>query len=147
LSRSRLASLELGFGPRLLLRRLTRRLGPRFAARWGSLAPRLGPRLTARWRSLAPRLGARWRGLSAPPLFRGRAALRFHRPRGLGPIGLLGPIAPLGTGLVPVLGLIRPIATIGLPGPVAMIGLIGPIAMIGLVGPAAVPAIVVPLVR
>src|SRR6266576_3122537 len=106
--RSRLAPLQLGFGSRLLLRRLTRGFGPR---------------LTARRRSLAARLGARWRGLSAPPLFRGRAALRFRRPR-----RLLGPVAPLGTWLVPVIGLIRPVA------------------MIGLVGPTTVPAIVIPLV-
>jgi len=140
LSRSRLSPLELGFGPRLLLRRLTLRLGAR---------------LTARWRSLATRLGARWRGLSAPPLFRGRAALRFRRSRRLfGPVEPIGPVAALGTGLVPVIGLIRPVAMIALVGPVTpvrtglvpVIGLIRPVAMIGLVGPTTVPAIVIPLV-
>ena len=95
------------------------------------------------------RLGARWRGLSAPPFFRGRAALRFRRPR-----RLLGPVAPLGTWLVPVIGLIEAVAMIALVGPVTpvrtglvpVIGLIRPVAMSGLVGPTTVPAIVIPLV-
>src|SRR6266480_5417680 len=131
LSRSRLSPLELGFGPRLLLRRLTLRLGAR---------------LTARWRSLAARLGARWRGLSAPPFFRGRAALRFRRPRRrCGPVEPIGPVVALGAGLVPVIGLIRPVAMIALVGPVTPVwtGLVG---VIGLVGPTAVSAIVIPLV-
>src|SRR6266513_368999 len=117
LSRSRLASFELGFAPRLLLRRLTLLLGPR---------------------------------LSARSLFRGRPALRLRRPS-----GLLGPVAPLRTGLVPLIGLIGPGAMIGLIRPGSRIGLIGPgpmirlvrlVAMIGLVGPPAVATIVVPMV-
>jgi len=101
------------------------------------------------------RLGARWRGLSAPPFFRGRAALRFRRPRRLfGPVEPIGPVAALGAGLVPVIGLIRPVAMIALVGPVTpvwtglvpVIGLVGAVATIGLVGPTAVSTIVSPLV-
>src|SRR5207253_9292288 len=59
------------------------------------------------------------------------------------------------TGLVPVIGLLRPVVMLGLPGPVAMLGLVrpvatlglvGPIAMLGLVGPTAAPAVVVSLI-
>jgi len=51
----------------------------------------------------------------------------------------------LGAGLVPVIGLIRPVAMIALVGPVTPVwtGLVG---VIGLVGPTAVSAIVIPLV-
>ena len=43
-------------------------------------------------------------------------------------IALVGPVTPVRTGLVPVIGLIRPVA------------------ISGLVGPTTVPAIVIPLV-
>jgi len=60
----------------------------------------------------------------------------------------------LGAGLVPVIGLIRPVAMIALVGPVTpvwtglvpVIRLVGAVATIGLVGPTAVSAIVIPLV-
>src|SRR5713101_1391867 len=132
LCRSRLAPLELGFGPGLVLRGLTLRLGPRLIAR----GRRLASRLTARGRSLAPRLGARGRRVSAPALFRGRSALRLHK-------GPRGPVQT--TGLVPVIGLVRPVAMIGLVGPVgpvAMIALARPVPLIGLVGPTAAAAVV-----
>src|SRR5882672_1377557 len=123
LCRSRLASLELGFGARLLL--------------WG-LTLRFDPRLTTRWGSLAARLGAPWRRVSAPPLFRNSSALWLRRRLHwlLGPVGLIRPVAPLGTpGLVAVIGLVRPVPVIGLVGSVAMLGLVRSVAMIGLVGP------------
>src|SRR5947199_5543244 len=131
LFRSRLAPLELGFGPGLVLRGLTLRLGPRLTARG--------------WR-LASRLTARGRRVSAPGLLRGRSALRLRR-------GPRGPVQT--TGLVPVIGLVRPVVMLGLPGLVAMLrlvrlvatlGLVGPIAMLGLVGPTAAPAVVVSLI-
>ena len=134
LCRSRLAPLELGFGAWLLL--------------WG-LTLRLDPRLTTRWGSLASRLGARWRRVSASPLFRDSSALWLRRrPHGLlGPVGLVRPVAPLGTpGLVAVIGLVRPVALIALVRPVPMIGLVGPVPTIGLVVPTISAAIVVPLV-
>jgi len=114
--RSRLAPLELGFGARLLL--------------WG-LTLRLDPRLTTRGGSLASRLGARWRRVSASPLFRDSSALWLRRR----PHGLLGPV-----------GLVRPVALIALVRPVPMIGLVGPVPTIGLVVPTISAAIVVPLV-
>src|SRR6185437_12932992 len=125
LCRSRLAPLELGIAAGLLL--------------WG-LTLRLDPRLTTRWGSLASRLGARWRRVSAPPLFRDSAALWLRRrPHGLlgsvwpvGPGGLIRPVAPLGTpGLVAVIGLVRPVAVIRLLRPVAVIALVRPVPMIG----------------
>src|SRR5947199_9528388 len=129
LFRSRLAPLELGFGPGLVLRGLTLRLGPRLTARgW-----RLASRLTARRRCLASRFGARGRRVSAPGLLRGRSALRLRR-------GPRGPVQT--TGLVPVIGLVRPVATLGLVRPVAMITLARPIALVGLVGPTAAAAVV-----
>src|SRR5439155_17976850 len=101
LARSRLAPLELGLGPRLLFRGLTLRLRPRLAARCGYLSPRLG---------------ARWRRLSAPPLFRDRAALRLRRPRGL--LGPLRSLRPIGTitlvralGILVMLGPLRTVPT------------------------------------
>src|SRR6185437_7615825 len=119
LCRSRLAPLELGIAARLLL--------------WG-LTLRLDPRLTTRWGSLASRLGARWRRVSAPPLFRDSSALGLRwRPH-----GLLGPVGPG--------GLIRPVAPLGTPGLVAVIGLVRPVPTIGLVAPTISAAIVVPLV-
>jgi len=132
--RSRLAPLELGFGARLLL--------------WG-LTLRLDPRLTTRWGSLASRLGARWRRVSASPLFRDSSALWLRRrPHGLlGPVGLVRPVAPLGTpGLVAVIGLVRPVALIALVRPVPMIGLVGSVVMIGLVGPVPTIGLVVPTI-
>src|SRR5213596_1856824 len=138
LFRSRLAPLEFGFGPGLVLRGLTLRLGPRLTARgW-----RLASRLTARGRCLASRFGARGRRVSAPALLRGRSALGLRR-------GPRGPVQT--TGLVPVLGLVRPVAMLGLVGPVATLGLVRPVAMItlarpialiGLVGPTAAAAVV-----
>src|SRR5947199_2358050 len=126
LFRSRLAPLELGFGPGLVLRGLTLRLGPRLTARgW-----RLASRLTARRRCLASRFGARGRRVSAPGLLRGRSALRLRW-------GACGPVQT--TGLVPVIGLVRPVVMLGL---VAMLGLVGPVTMIGLVRPTAAPAVV-----
>src|SRR5256884_457209 len=128
---SRLAPLELGFGPGLVLRGLTLRLGPRLTARG--------------WR-LASRLTARGRRVSAPGLLRGRSALRLRR-------GPRGPVQT--TGLVPVIGLVRPVVMLELPGlvamlrlvrPVATLGLVEPIAMLGLVGPTAAPAVVVSLI-
>src|SRR3989440_1910469 len=124
LFRSRLAPLELGFGPGLVLRGLTLRLGPRLTARgW-----RLASRLTARGRCLASRFGARGRRVSAPGLLRGRSALRLRW-------GTCGPVQT--TGLVPVIGLVRPVVMLGL---VAMLGLVGPVPMIGLVRPTSAPA-------
>jgi hypothetical protein len=106
--RSRLAPLELGFVARLLLRGLTLRLDPRLAAGRGSLTPRLG---------------ARRRRVDTPPLFRCRAALRLRRT-----CGLLGAVAPLGTvGLVPLGGLVRPVATIGLFGRTAVAAVVVPL--------------------
>src|SRR5439155_1299270 len=128
---SRLAPLELGFGPGLVLRGLTLRLGPRLTARG--------------WR-LASRLTARGRRVSAPGLLRGRSALRLRR-------GPRGPVQT--TGLVPVIGLVRPVVMLELPGlvamlrlvrPVATLGLVEPIAMLGLVGPTAAPAVVASLI-
>src|SRR5439155_6771951 len=130
LCRSRLAPLELGFGPWLLFRRLTLRLGPRLAARWGSLAPRLG---------------ARWWRLSAPPLLRHRATRRLRRLRRLR--GLLRPLRAIGT--LVVLGPLRtvaprrPIGLIGAAGVVPMIGLVRTISVIALVWPTTATAIVV----
>src|SRR5207247_1071831 len=89
---------------------------------------RLASRLTARGRCLASRFGARGRRVSAPGLLRGRSALRLRR-------GPRGPVQT--TGLVPVIGLVRPVVMLGLP---------GPIAMLGLVGPTAAPAVVVSLI-
>src|SRR6266576_3232851 len=99
----RLAPLQLGFGPGLVLRGLTLRLGPR---------------VTARGRCLASRFGARGRRVSAPVLLRGRSAVRLRRwPR--------GPVQT--TGLVPVIGLVGPVAMLGLVRPVAMLGLVRPV--------------------
>src|SRR2546429_8852032 len=92
---SRLAPLELGFGPGLVLRGLTLRLGPRLTARG--------------WR-LASRLTARGRRGSAPGLLPGRSALRLRR-------GPRGPVPT--TGLVPGLGWGRAGAMLALPGLVA----------------------------
>src|SRR5207247_7986481 len=134
----RLAPLQLGFGPGLVLRGLTLRLGPRLTARGRCLASRL----TARGWRLASRFGARGGRVSAPALLRGRSALRLRR-------GPRGPVQT--TGLVPVIGLVRPVAMLGLVGPVATLGLVGPVAMItlarpialvGLVGPTAAAAVV-----
>src|SRR5439155_12900719 len=104
---------------------------------------RLASRRSARGRRLRSRWGAGRRRVGAPVLVRGRSALRL---RG----GPRGPVQT--TGLVPVIGLVRPVVMLGLPGPVAMrglvrpvatLGLVGPIAMLGLVGPTAAPAVVV----
>src|SRR6266853_1250860 len=93
----------------------------------------------------------------SPRLFRGRSALRLHRgPRGTGQttglvtvIGLVRPVAMLGrvgpVGPVAMIGLVRPVAMIGLVGPVAMIALARPIALIGLVEPTAAAAVVSPV--
>src|SRR5207247_2003314 len=138
LFRSRLASLQLGFGPGLVLRGVTLRLGPRLTARgWGRASRR-----RARGGGPGRRSGGRGRRAGGRALLRGRSALGW---RG----GPRGPVQT--TGLVPVLGLVRPVAMLGLVGPVATLGLVRPVAMItlarpialvGLVGPTAAAAVV-----
>src|SRR5207249_9004962 len=77
--------------------------------------------------------GAGGRRVGAPALLRGRSGLRWRGGPG-------GPVQA--TGLVPVIGLVRPVAMLG---PVTMLGLVRPVATIGLVrpvGPTAAAAVV-----